>query len=685
MTKRNQKQHFSLSGYPKSLSTDELYQINEQLLNLLSDYIYTVRVRNTEVIDTIHGPGCKSVTGYSQQEFTENPQLWYDMVHPADREVVTRQAAQALQGYDVEPLEHRIIHRSGEIRWIRNTIVLLRNEQNELYAYNGLIHDITKQKKIEQAQRENEERYRSLIEDVLESTGVGISILDAELNIVWVNKAFTTFLGIPRDEIIGRNAVSVLNEKLKFVFDEQENMIQHVLNAYKNANISERHMAHILPKDGVEERYVNFWSTPIHHGLYAGGRIDQYTDVTELKIILDDLLESERRQRQLVNHLTDYTFTVKINDGRPFFTHHSQGCYTVTGYDPEEFILNPQLWLDIVHKNDKNRVQRFIDKAMAGEQPPSFEYRIIHKNGTERWVKATIVLDKDESGTVQSADGLITDITELKKAERRDKIRQRQLIQADKLATLGILVSGVAHEINNPNNFISLNAKMIEKVWRSAKPVLDDYQKEHGEFSIANMPYSNARDKVGELLSGIINGSARIQKIVKSLKDYARQDTGSLDENVNINHVVEEAILIVHNLIKKSTTDFEVDYADDLPPIKGNFQKLEQVLINLISNACDAMNGSVRELGIQTGFEVEQNTVKITIRDTGAGIPEQDMEHIFDPFFTTKRETGGTGLGLSIAYGIVKDHGGELSLESEKNKGTTAHVTLPLYRDEEQT
>ena len=170
----------------------------------------------------------------------------------------------------------------------------------------------------------------------------------------------------------------------------------------------------------------------------------------------------------------------------------------------------------------------------------------------------------------------------------------------------------------------------------------------------------------------------RIKTITKSLTDYARADSGKLNELVDINKVIEMSILITNNLIKKSTDNFQVEYGKDIPQIKGNAQQLEQVLINLISNACQSLKDNQSIIKVQSLFNLEQNQVKINIEDEGIGIEKNDLKYILDPFFTTKRNIGGTGLGLSVSYAIIKNHGGSLTLKSEPDKGTTVKVSLPV-------
>ena len=273
---------------------------------------------------------------------------------------------------------------------------------------------------------------------------------------------------------------------------------------------------------------------------------------------------------------------------------------------------------------------------------------------------------------------LFRDITEQKKAEELTQLQQQQLIQADKMATLGILVSGVAHEINNPNNFMLLNSNNLVDIWNDIKPILDNRFKTKGDFIVAGMYYSEMYDDVSMLINGIAEGAERIKNIVRNLKDFARQDTGRMDELVNVNRIIESSVIILSNLIKKTTDNLMIHYADNVPEVKGNVQQLEQVIINIISNACQALTAKSNSLTITTAYEKALKKVIIIFTDTGKGIASEDLKHIMDPFFTTKRDSGGTGLGLSISYQMVKNHGGDLTFESEFGKGTTATIYLPV-------
>jgi two-component system, NtrC family, sensor kinase len=276
----------------------------------------------------------------------------------------------------------------------------------------------------------------------------------------------------------------------------------------------------------------------------------------------------------------------------------------------------------------------------------------------------------------------VLDITERKRMEDLERTQQEQLAQADKMITLGTLVSGVAHEINNPTNFITLNAPILREAWNGARGVLEDQFQREGDFSVGRFRYSALREKMDLLFDGISEGAKRIKNIVTDLKDFARPDPSDMNQPVDINRVIRSAVSLLQNPIQKRTDRFDLDLSDTVPPIRGSFQKLEQVMINLIQNACESLSHREKAVVVTSAFDDVGNLVIVRIRDEGTGIPPEILPRILDPFFTTKRNAGGVGLGLSISARIIKDHGGTLTFESNPGKGTTATVSLPAGQGE---
>ena len=187
------------------------------------------------------------------------------------------------------------------------------------------------------------------------------------------------------------------------------------------------------------------------------------------------------------------------------------------------------------------------------------------------------------------------------------------------------------------------------------------------------------RGDVPGLIEGISDGAERIRNIVVNFKDFIRPQSSAMDQQVHLNKIIDAATVIVANLIRKSTNNIEVKLDPELPPVKGNVQKIEQVVINLLTNACQALPG--RDRGIRISTSYSSGSVMLQIADDREGITPEVLAHIFDPFFTTRRDDSGTGLGLAISYTIIKEHDGEILVTSQPGKGTTVRIVLPAVVD----
>lgn len=272
----------------------------------------------------------------------------------------------------------------------------------------------------------------------------------------------------------------------------------------------------------------------------------------------------------------------------------------------------------------------------------------------------------------------ITDRVELEKQlETVSRKHQDQLLQADKMISLGILASGMAHEINNPNNSIMLNVSVLQKAWNSVIPVLNEFHRESGNLVVGGMKYDRMKKKMPSLFSGMLESSKKIQRIVNDLKYFSGKDPISLKKPVDIESVVKSAISLTGNMIHKSTRHFKAVYQKSLPNVMGNFQNLEQVVINLLQNACQALEGPGGGIFITTTYDGDNREIVISVKDEGVGIPSGDLKYIQEPFFTSRRSSGGTGLGLYVSTKIISDHHGTIHFFSTPGEGTTVEVRLP--------
>lgn len=258
--------------------------------------------------------------------------------------------------------------------------------------------------------------------------------------------------------------------------------------------------------------------------------------------------------------------------------------------------------------------------------------------------------------------------------------QHKQLIQADKMSSLGVLVSGVAHEVNNPCSLLLLNLPVLKEAYQDMEELLEAHYQEQGDFYLAGLTYSRMRKEMPAMLDDMLTSANRIRRIVDDLRDFARQGPAELNEVVALNQVVATVIRLVDNTLRQSSHHITVDYAQDPPCFSGNAQRMEQVIINLIVNACQALTSVEQSISISTHYNMQSKELCLEIIDQGCGIEPHHLSRLKDPFFTTKREQGGIGLGLSVSASIVQEHGGRLSYESERGKGTRAIVFLPTIK-----
>jgi len=385
------------------------------------------------------------------------------------------------------------------------------------------------------------------------------------------------------------------------------------------------------------------------------------------------LIINENRFRQIADNVNDIFWIGDMTNRVLFFI--NKAVESIFGISADSVYENFDTLINAVHNEDRNR---FIE-SLSSKSPVNIEYRIIKPDGEIRWLRSKQFPVKENSCNQDSVHiaGIITDITEYKNAEQRSKYQQQQLIEADRMASLGVLVSGVAHEINNPNNFISLNAPMLLEIFKDILPILEWYYKEYGNFIIAGISYPQIASDIISLINGIDKGSKRIKKIVADLKNYARHDDKNIFCEIDINKVVKSSIVLMKSMLRKKTNIFQMKLYPEPLTIYGNFNRLEQVLINLLQNACDSLTSNTQGIIISTSIQPDNHSVIITISDQGCGIKPEHISKLTDPFFTTKRDIGGTGLGLPISAGIIKDHGGEISFNSKPGAGTTVTVIIP--------
>ncbi len=337
-----------------------------------------------------------------------------------------------------------------------------------------------------------------------------------------------------------------------------------------------------------------------------------------------------------------------------------------------------------------------LEEVMRSGQTWNGELKIVNKHGQNYWVESTINPILDGEGNIEKFISIDMDITErknqhdkLEKAYTDLKSAQSQILQQEKMASIGQLAAGVAHEINNPTGyilsnlnslrkyslnltaFVNLQTEAIEKLAaRGGEEIKAVYQSSAEQRKKLKIDYIMA--DIGQLIDESLEGGQRVKQIVQNLRSFSRIDATEYKPS-DINRGIENTLAIVWNELKYKATVIK-EYGD-IPCIRCNIGQLNQVFLNILVNASHAIE-TQGEVTVKTW--ADENNIMVSIADTGCGIPADQITRIFEPFFTTKDVGKGTGLGLSIAYDIIKTHNGQIAVTSEMGNGTTFTITIPI-------
>lgn len=403
-------------------------------------------------------------------------------------------------------------------------------------------------------------------------------------------------------------------------------------------------------------------------------------DVTSSKQVQEQLKHTTEQLSVLMESLPIVLYSCKAI-GNFAITYISDSVERITGYSPGHFTENAAFWAAHIHPDDQDSGLGDLPAQLMRDKH-QLEYRFRIADGSYKWFVDTWRVVRLPDGTISHVVGIWQDVTQEKKIAQQAEHRLQQIIQTDRLASLGKVVAGVAHEINNPNSFITYNIPLLEETWQLFEPLLTDYVASHPEWRKSDLTIDELCQDMREIIQAIKVGSKRINKVVSNLKDFARLDESACGKPVQVNKVVEKTLSIVGSQVSKHVTRPELNLAGNLPEIPGQAQKLEQVVANLVVNAVYAIpNKETGRLSITTRYIDRLKSVLIEIEDNGTGMKPAVVERIFEPFFTTRREVGGTGLGLSVSYGLIQEHDGIIGVLSRPGLGTRFTVFLPLDRD----
>ncbi len=452
------------------------------------------------------------------------------------------------------------------------------------------------------------------------------------------------------------------------------------------------------------------------------GILGTFEDVTELFAAQAELEASQRKLSAVLSNLPGMAYSCN-NDQGWSMNFVSEGSFALTGYRPDQLLNGTVPYREIIHPDDQEMLWREVQLAIADNRSYQVVYRICPVNQREKWVWEQGRGIFSPAGELLSLEGFITDITERKRAEEalqrsESQLRQQaqeleqtlwelqrtqsRLVQSEKMSSLGQLVAGVAHEINNPVNFISGNLTYANDYTRELLHLVSLYQEHYPnpvpviqqQAETIDLPF--LLEDLPRLLASMKVGAERIQKIVASLRNFSRMDESEV-KSVDIHEGIDSTLMILQNRTKARSDRPGIEILKDygsLPLVECHAGQLNQVFMNLLSNAIDALEEKSGQLGASFTPTIRIHTrtiegdseesssgkrISIHISDNGPGMPEAVCSRIFDPFFTTKPVGKGTGMGLSISYQVVTErHGGTLHCHSQPGEGAEFVIEIPI-------
>ncbi len=595
-------------------------------------------------------------------------------MHPDDREKLLP-VIENLDKYDSYDYQYRIIGDNGNMYYFYCRGMIKRNEHGKAVKVFGLNWDITEKKLHEKQILQTENNLRFFFEKI----GLGAWEYNIGEPGIYFSDAIRRLF-----KLKGKKGIVKQEDVFeKIHFQDME----RVKTSFEKVLAGEKPiydcMYRILRRDN-QYVWVLSRGVPI---------FDHKAQVYKVIGSLEDLSQSKRYNviKERLNFMQQIADALPVpvyyKDMNGRYIGHNEafrGFITSVGSGSSKLVGSTVS--DLHSINNKNVGAELVDdeKLFLANPSKNFEktYTLTTSSGDKRLVINKKSVLHDSHGNPKFLVGGILDITEYEKAKAEAKIHQEQLLLADKMKSLGILIGGVAHEINNPNHFININVTLLQRMWEDLRPAINEKIKKSPKFYLGNFPSDKLEESVDDLLFGIKDGSERIGKIIDSLKAYIRNVPSNMKETFDLHDAIGNAVFLLKNQMTKATNKFTIKQNCKHLPVMGIQQQIEQVIINVLQNACQALTSREQSIQIETRAHRNGKMAIIKVVDTGIGIDSQNLNFVTDPFFTTKRKIGGTGLGLSISSSILEEHEGRFNFSSKSGKGTVVEIILPLVHDD---
>jgi len=550
------------------------------------------------------------------------------------------------------------------------------------------------------------------LQSIIGSSPIPAFIIGKDHLIIYWNKALEELSGIKAEEVVGTG-----QQWRAFYKTERPSMADLLVDKFqkeiprwyagkfiKSKLIAGAYEAtDFFPELGKKGRWLRFTAAVIRNSKGAViGAVETLEDITpakraeeallraheELEIKVKERTHKLAKANKALKETTDHlslileflpivSYTCNADENLTI-TFVSNRVKEITGYTPAQFTDDPAFWQDHIHPDEQKEILKEL-KSATHKGTYQFEYRFQAADGSYRWFSDHRRLIQPGNRSRSYMVGAWQDITEDKRIRQEGDLRLQQMIQSHKLKALGEVVTGVAHEINNPVSFIANNIPLLEEMWTAVEPILASDGASHPDWGDKGIGYVEVCTNMKEIIEEFKIASQRIKRVITGLKEFARVDETVQKKPVKIEEVIQGVLIIVGAQVRKTVSRIDLYIDSNLPTIQGHFQKIEQVIANLLINAHQSITPDRKGRIIITVRNIERlNAILIEIEDNGIGMEKEVLDHVFEPFFTTRRDREGTGLGLSISYGLIKEHRGIIGVTSRPDIGSRFSIYLPL-------
>ncbi|MCJ7654844.1 MAG: PAS domain S-box protein, partial [Dehalococcoidia bacterium] len=581
--------------------------------------------------------------GYSREEMTG---LNYKTITPPDihKEVFDIYNRIYRTGEPNELFQAEQIKKDGMRIPVEYSVFPIRNDKGEIIGFRGVGRDITKRLQIEEALRRSEERYRTVLEDMEEA----YYELDIAGNYTFFNDALCRMMGHSKKQLLG------MNYKAYTVPEDIDRLFEAFNQIYRTGEPLTAFPMERINKDGTRI-FTETSGFPLmdEKGEIVGFR-GVIRDISKRVQMEEALRRSEEKYRTVLENMKEPYYEMDLTGNYTFF---NDALCRHLGYSREE-LLGMSYKVYVPPEKSKEASEIYNRIFRTGESAEMLDVVQIRKDGKRIFVESSASPIRNEKDEIIGFRGVIRDVSERKKAEEERKQLEQKAQFASRLASVGELASGVAHEINNPLTGVIGYAHLL----LARKDISRDVRRD---------------------LEIINEGAQRVAGIVKKLLAFARQ-TKPEQRYVNINELIGNTLDLRTYELAASNIKLSLQLTRDMPMTIADPGQLQQVYLNLMINAETAMKLTHDKGRLSIKTEKINSILRITFKDTGPGKAKENLETIFDPFFTTREVGQGTGLGLSVCHGIVTEHNGKIWAESEPGKGATFIIELPLTTEEKQ-